>query len=184
VKIGNFWYNVPRAEKNVIGLGLEFVHYVKIPATIEEIDKQRDADSIQAIRNGMGPGHMREGVVLRPLVEYVHQGENGGRIICKHKRDEFKETKTTRSVDPEKQVKLEKANEIADEWVTEMRLNHVLDKIPGHDISKMGLIIKNMIEDVRRESTGEAVIEEDAAKAIGRKTVSLYKEMLNRALKS
>lgn len=180
VKIGSIWLDVPRAEKFCNAFGIEFVHYVRIPATIEEIDKQRDAFSVQAVRNGMGDGHLREGVVLRPIVEFVHQGENGGRIIAKHKNDKFKETTTTRKiVDPEQWKILEKANEIADEWCTYNRLIHVVDKIPGHSIEKMRTIIDAMIEDITREADGEIVISsKDVFKAIAKKTVSLYKEFL------
>jgi len=180
VRVGNIWLDVPRAEKFCNAFDIEFVHYVRIPATIEEIDKQRDAFSVQAVRNGMGDGHLREGVVLRPIVEFVHQGENGGRIIAKHKNDKFKETTTTRKVvDPEQWKILEKANEIADEWCTHNRLIHVLDKIQGHSMEKMRTIIDAMIEDITREAEGEIVISsKDVFKTIAKKTVSLYKEFL------
>jgi Rnl2 family RNA ligase len=183
VKIGNIWLDVPRAEKFCNAFGIEFVHYVRIPATVEEIDKQRDAFSVQAVRNGMGDGHLREGVVLRPIVEFVHQGENGGRIIAKHKSDKFKETTTTRKiVDPEQWKILEKANEIADEWCTHNRLTHVLDKIQEHSMEKMRIIIDAMIEDIMREASGEIVVgSKDVFKAIAKKTVSLYKEFLKNA---
>ena len=182
VKIGNIWLDVPRAEKFCNSFGIEFVHYVRIPATVEEIDKQRDAFSVQAVRNGMGDGHLREGVVLRPIVEFVHQGENGGRIIAKHKNDKFKETTTTRKVvDPEQWKILEKANEIADEWCTANRLTHVLDKIPEHSMEKMRIIIDAMIEDIMREASGEIVVgSKNVFKAIAKKTVSLYKELLRK----
>jgi hypothetical protein len=185
VKIGNFWLDVPRAEKFCEAFGIEFVHYVRIPATLEEIDKQRDADSVQAVRNGMGPGHKREGVVLRPIVEFVHQGEHGGRIICKHKNDEFRETATPRKVDdPEKLKALEEACEIADEFVVTQRLLHVLDKIPDHSMEKMRDIINAMVEDVIREGKGEIIANSnDVVKAIGKKTAKLYKEYLQSQLK-
>lgn len=56
---------------------------------------------VQAIRNGMG-SHIREGVILRPLIEV--RKNNDERIIVKHKRDEFRETKEHRHVetDPDK----------------------------------------------------------------------------------
>ena len=48
VQIGDTWLNVENAAEVVQKLGLEFVHYVKIPTTIEAIDEQRDAPSVQA----------------------------------------------------------------------------------------------------------------------------------------
>jgi predicted DNA-binding antitoxin AbrB/MazE fold protein len=81
--------------------GLDFVHWVEISTDLAEIDAQRDADSVQAIKNGCGAGHHREGIVLRPLMEVTLN--NGERVICKHKRDEFGETKTPIPVNKEKQ---------------------------------------------------------------------------------
>ena len=65
VRVGDVWLAVPQAEDVAKRLGLEFVHYVRIPTDLARIDAERDADSVQAVRNGMGPGHKREGVVLR-----------------------------------------------------------------------------------------------------------------------
>ena len=129
--------DVPKAESIVKSLGLEFVHYVKISTDLKEIDAQRDMYSIQAIRNGIseyaGPNanvlnpKMREGIVLRPLIELTKN--NGERIICKHKRAEFIETKTPRVVDLDKQRVLESAQLIVDEWVTNNRLNNILSHL-------------------------------------------------------
>lgn len=169
-----WWYSVPAAEHFIKELGLEFVDYSKISAIIEDIDKERDKDSTQAIRNGMGTGHKREGVILRPLFEY-RKSKEGGRVISKHKREEFRETKTKREVveDPNYLKVLEDASLIAEEWVTEMRLAHVLDKVSSDDL---GVIIKAMIEDVEREGAGEIVIGKETRRAISKKTVKLYKE--------
>ena len=185
VKIGNFWFDVPRAESISKEFDLEFVHYVRIPATLEAIEEQLKADSVQAIRNGMGPGHKREGIVLRPIVELCYQGENGGRIVAKHKNTEFAETSTIRKVDdPEKQKVLEEASAIAEEWVTHNRLQHVLDTIPDHSIEKMRDIISAMVSDVIREGQGEIIANsKDVVKAIGKKTALLYKELLQQQLR-
>jgi len=182
VKVGNHWLSVPNAEDVATKLGLEFVHYVKIPTTIEAIDAERDADSVQAIRNGMGTGHKREGVVLRPLVEM--RVNNGDRVISKHKGAEFAETKTQRDVDPDKLKVLTEANEIAEEWVTAMRLEHVLDKLPNVvDMSSMPVVIKAMVEDVYREGKGEFVESKSVEIAIGRKTAIMFKKRLEDRLK-
>jgi len=178
-----WWYSVPAAEHFVKELGLEFVSYGKINATIEAINDARDVDSAQAIRNGMGIGHMQEGVVLRPLFEY-RKSKEGGRVISKHKRDEFRETATKREVvqDPNYLKVLADAQLIADEWVTEMRLSHIMDKIG--DVQDLGIVIRAMIEDVEREGEGEIVISKETRGAISKKTVKLYKEIKSKAMES
>lgn len=173
----------------------------KVETDLTFVDFERDKPSIQAVRNGVSSfvGHnvlteqdgvvdvpgvgcilnqkKREGVVLRPLVEV--RRSNGDRIIAKHKGDDFKETKTARAVvDPNKLQVLTEATAIADEWVTPMRLEHVLDKLPGHCMEKMRDIIVAMQEDVRREASGEIVWNDSVAKVIGKKTVDLYKALL------
>lgn len=201
VKVGDLWLDVPKAEKVAHDLGLEFVHYVRVPTDLAILDAWRDAPSVQAIRNGITSvvGHnvldvtdgivdhpllgrllnpkKREGVVLRPIVEL--RKNNGERLICKHKGDDFKETATPRPVvDPAKQKLLEDAQSVADDFVTPMRLQHVLDKLPGHCMEKMKDIIAAMLEDVNREGSGEFTPSPQVNKAIGSKTVSLYKEYL------
>lgn len=182
VRVGETWLNVPNAADVAIKLGLEFVAFERIPTTLEAIDAQRDADSVQAVRNGTGPGHKREGVVLRPLFEFTKS--NGERIISKHKRDEFRETATPRKVDPEKAKVLEAADAIAFEWVTPTRLQHVLDKLPeAKGPEHTGLVIKAMTEDVLREGAGEIVDSKDARKAIGKRAAALFGQRIRNALR-
>lgn len=179
VNVGGIWLDVPNAEDVARKLGLDFVVWNKIPTTIEAIDKERDRYSAQAFKNGVAANAIREGVVLRPLVELIKS--NGKRIISKHKRDEFMETKTKRDVDPEKLRVLEEAKEIADEWVTPMRLEHVLDKLGNpNDISKTGIVIKAMIEDVYREASGEIKESKTAQQAIGKACAKLYKSKISK----
>lgn len=180
VKIGDCWLSVLKAHKVAEELGLEFVHYEEGPTDIEWLNSQRDADSTQAIRNGVGEGKKREGVVLRPINEYTKN--NGGRVICKHKRDEFRETKTKREVSPEKLKVLEEANAIAEEWVTYHRLEHVGQRV-SLNMENMGNIIKEMIEDVKRESEGEVVWSKNVEKAIGKATAAMVKKNLQLLLK-
>jgi hypothetical protein len=181
VQVGDVWLNVPNAEDVCTKLGLEFVSYRKITTDIETLTAERDSDSVQAVRNGMGK-HPREGVVLRPLVEM--KLNNGERVICKYKPDENNETKTKREVSEEQLKVLADAKAIAEEWVTNLRLEHVLQKLPV-DIGMEGvpLIIKAMIEDVYREGKDEIVESKEATKAIGNKTVQLFKQKLNNTLK-
>lgn len=175
VRVANLWLNVPSAEKVCLSLGLEFVDYEKVSTDLASLDAQRDKDSTQAIRNGCGPGKIREGVVLRTLIEV--RTNNGSRIIAKHKRPEFSETKTPREVNFEALKVIEDAREAADEWVTEMRLNHVLDKLPKDlTIRDMKTIISAMVEDVYREGRGEVIESRELTTAIGKKTALLFKE--------
>ena len=184
VAIGDSWLVVPAAEAIVVErLGLEFMPYARIPTTLDAINAERDADSVIAARRGMGSGHMREGVVLRPLVEL--KKSNGSRIVSKHKRDEFRETKTPREVDPEKMKVLADAQAIADEWVTDMRLAHVLDSLGGDiGMERTGDVLRAMVEDITRESEGEAEIGKDARKAISRKTAAMFKTKLRRTMEA
>jgi len=70
----------------------------------------------------------------------------------------FCETKTKRVVSAEDLKVLSDAKEIAEEWVTNMRLEHVLQKFDADvGMESMGDIIKAMIEDVYREAKDEIV---------------------------
>jgi len=184
VKIGDCWLDVPNAEQVSRRLGLEFVHWRRVPAEIEALNVERDAPSEQARRNGVEGDQPREGVVLRPLVEFKQN--NGERVIAKHKRDEERETNTTRKVeDPGKLQVLQEAEAIALEWVTETRLEHVLDKLPqGIGMESTGQVIAAMVEDVTREAAGEIVDSKEARKAIGARAAKLFKQRFTKALQA
>lgn len=175
VKVNDSWLAVPKAEKVASDLGLEFVHYAEIPTDLAAIDAERDADSVQAVRNGMGPGKMREGVVLRPPIEVTMN--NGERIIAKHKRDEFKERQHVPKVDdPARLAVLTEAAAIADEWVIPMRLEHILQEHPNATgMEHTGEIVKAMIADVHKEAKGEIAESKEIDSAIGRKAAELWK---------
>jgi hypothetical protein len=206
IQIGENFLNVPDAEDVAKKLGLEFVAYEKVSlvkvenkkdeagntlwgdeykivvTNLDEINEQRDAMSVQAKRNGILEDKPREGVVLRPLIEVTLN--NGDRIICKHKGEEFRETATPRPVvDPTKMKVMDDANAIANEWVTATRLQHVLDKMPDHCMEKMRDIIAAMQEDVLREAKGEIVESDAVKKAIGKKAVEMYKNYLKSQIK-
>jgi len=182
VKVGNVWLDVPKSEKVAHDLGLEFVHYVKVPTTLDAIDAERDAPSVQAVRNGITEPKIREGVILRPIIETTNS--YGERIIAKHKRDEFRERATPQKVvDPVKLEVLKDAQAIADEWVTDMRLTHVLQKFPSDiDMSHMRDIIKGMQDDIRIEAAGEVVLGKEAFAAIAKKTAQLFQNRLKNTL--
>jgi len=176
VKIGDLWLDVPKAEKLVLNLGLEFVSYKKIPCEMRTIDAERDALSVQAQRNEMGE-HPREGIVLRPIEEM--RKNNGERIIAKHKGDAFKETKTVRLVSSEKLQLLREARAIAEEWVTPMRLKHILSS-SGIEarVESIGKVIPLMIEDVIREARGEIVDSPAVRKEIGKQAALMIKKLV------
>lgn len=181
IEIDNLWLNVPAAENICQSLNIEFVDYVKIPTTLEAIDAEKNKPSTQAIRNGILEPKLREGVVLRPLIEL--RKNNDERILSKHKKDEFKETKTPREVSPEQFAVLTEAKEIAEEWVTETRLQHVLDKLPqGINIDSTKLVISAMLEDVYREAKGEIVESQQVAKEVMRRAAILFKNKLKKDL--
>ena len=177
------WLSVPDAVQVVEALGLEFVPYEKVSTDLAVLDAIRDRPSEVAVRRGCGAGKPREGVVLRPLVEFTG---NWGRVIAKHKQAAFDERSTPpKVVDPEKLKVLEEANAIAAEWVTPMRMTHVLDKLKaaGVDITEMSAtakIIPAMIEDVLREAKGEIVESKDAKSAIGKLAAQLFKERVTK----
>lgn len=193
VQFNHNWLTVPHAHAAATMLKLEFVDYVKIKTTMDEINAQRDRESTQAIRNGVGEGKKREGVVLRPLEEL--DDSRGNRIIVKHKNAEFCETKTVREVDFNRAKVLTAAKDIAEEWVTPMRLQHVLGQAQAlmssmrgiemapFDIKDTKTVIHMMIEDVRAEAKGEILESTEAMSAIGRHTAHLYHEWLAAQLK-
>lgn len=185
VTIGDTWLNVTNAEEVSLSFGLEFVDYVLIPTDIDSINAERDKDSTQAIRNGMGEGHMREGVILRPVEEMFKSNDN--RIMVKHKRAEFGETKTHREISLEELKVISDANAISNEWVTEMRLVHVLDSLvaegilsDGYGLESTSQVIRAMVNDVYTEAKGEIVESKATMSAIGKATAKLFKERISK----
>jgi hypothetical protein len=179
VKVGDVWLNVPNAADVALKLGLEFVHYVKVPTDLAALDAERDAPSVQAKRNGVDGDKPREGVVLRPLIEV--RLNNGDRVICKHKRHAERETATPREVvDLSKLQVLADAEAIAFEWVTEGRLAHVLPKLgSGLTVRDTGRVISAMVDDVLVEGEKEIVDSREARTAIGTRTAKLFKAHLD-----
>lgn len=174
VKVGERWMAVPIAQAIANEHGFEFVDYVRVPTDLEALNAERDKPSVQAIRNGITEYKHREGVVLRPIQEFLLYGN---RIIAKHKRTEFLERKTQPAVDASRQQALDDAQAVADEWVVEMRMTHVLDKLGNpNDMSATGKVIDAMVEDVMREAAGEVADTTDVRKAIGKAAARMFKE--------
>ena len=185
VQIGDTWLSVPHAAGLCIGLGLEFVDYTEISTDLVAIDAERDKPSTQAIRNGISDPKIREGVVLRPPFEVTLN--NGSRVIAKHKRAEFAERgRPAVDLDPSKREMLANAGSIALEWVTPMRLEHVIDAVLSAradkviDMRDTPAVIAAMVEDVIREASGEIVDSAPARKAISQKTVELFRSRVQR----
>ncbi len=182
VKIDEYWLSMPQAEDFTKNFGLEFIPYVKIPTTMEAINAERDKPSEIAVRRGITEPKIREGIVLRPLFEC--KKNNGERIIAKHKRFEFAETRTPRPIDPSQLKMLKDAQAIAEEYVVRQRLLHVIDHLKGayggRDvvIKDMPDVIRAMIEDVIREGKGEILDNKNTRKAIGNRTAHMFKVYL------
>jgi len=175
------WLSVPQSEKVAMDLGVEFVPYELVETTEEALNFERDRDSIIAIRRGMGEGKKREGIVIRPPFEVITN--NGERICAKHKREDFQEHKSPRSlnVDP---VVLDQAESIAEEWCVMNRLHHVIQHLTVNgkepEMEQMRDIVSEMVRDIYREASGEIVQSKLVERAIGTKTVKLFKEYLRR----
>lgn len=187
VEMGGKFLTVESADMIAQKMGQEFVPYRKISTDLASLDAERDLPSRVAVRRGITEPKPSEGVVLRPPIEIGYQGgpdgESFGRIIVKHKRAEFSEraSKKDTQVDTQKMVVLAKAEEIAFEWVTPMRLEHVIDKLKGSLQRELApedtkTLINAMIEDVTREAKDEIVASKEAMKAIGNTTAKLFRK--------
>jgi hypothetical protein len=177
VKIGDKWLSVPEAEEIVKSFDLEFVHYVKTSTDLEVLNRERDRDSVQAIRNGMGEGHPSEGIIIRPLIELTRN--NGERLIAKYKKENFRETSTPRPVNLEKLEILKNAEAVASEWVVAERLRHVASAL-NVEIESQNIpdIIREMLKDIQIEGAGEIEWNKDVERAIGKATANLVREYI------
>lgn len=183
VQVGENWLAVPDMDQVIASLGIEVVPWREVSTDLAELDAERDRPSEVAVRRGIVEPRTREGVVLRPPFEV--RTNNGERVMAKHKGAKFEERATPQKVvDPSKLQVLTEASAIATEWVTPMRLSHVLDKMPGADITKTPQVIAAMIEDVYREAAGEIVESKEVRAAIGKRTADLFKQRLGDALRN
>jgi len=184
VLIGCRWLSVPQAEQFCKDFGIEFVHYDIVSTDIAVLDALASAPSVQAKRNGILEDKIREGVVLRPLIEVTKN--NGDRIIAKHKNEKFAEREHQPKLNMQDLTVLVDNKKIVDEWVTEMRLSHILGKFESYTIENIKDIIKLMQEDVLREGAGEILISEQnkaLLRAIGSKTAEMFKQRLHDEIK-
>ncbi|BCS82761.1 ligase 2 [Cotonvirus japonicus] len=171
--------DIPEAEEFTHCLDLEFVDYVRGPNTPDWIEEQSNRFSVQAVRNGLGSDRPREGVVVRPITESVMA--NGDRAIGKHKNADFWEIKTRRPLGERLKV-VESVQEIVEDWVTDQRFNHVVDRVLQQKTIKLleksdiKILLNFMVEDVQRESEGEVIWTDALVKAIRKKTAVMFKE--------
>jgi hypothetical protein len=165
-------------------LGLEFVAYEIGPPTVEFLEEQMMKCSVQAIRNGCGDDKQREGLVLRPVKEGILS--DGTRAICKHLNPNFRETTTERSLLGDKLKIYAENQEVADEWVTENRLNHVVSKFL-HDKpddkkmiekSDIGKLVTRVLEDIKIEAGNEIVWSEAVDKAVRGRSGALINNLM------
>jgi hypothetical protein len=181
VCVDGTWLNVPRAVEVTEALGVPFVAFEEVEATVEALDRERDRPSRQARRNGIEGDKPSEGIVIRPPFEVTNNA--GERVIAKHKRPEFSERQSNPPVSEEALRVYTEAQKIADEWVTEMRLTHVLDKLGNPcEMSDTPKVIEAMVEDVAREASGEIVDTKESRKAIGAKAAKLFKARVSRVV--
>jgi hypothetical protein len=178
VRIGDVWLNVPFAKDFVQSFGLDFVAGWKTLVNIGSLTLIRDLDSPQSLLN-INEKKKMEGIILRPLEEFVDSF--GNRVIAKYKRKDFRETKTPRPVFDKLKIWKE-AKSTAEEWVTLMRLTHILDKIENPSVEKIPDIIKAMLEDVKREGEGEIDWSPSTQKEIAKRTVKLFKQETNNSV--
>jgi hypothetical protein len=101
--------------------------------------------------------------------------------MAKHKNDIYKEREHAPKIQSQESLKvLEDAKAIAQEWVTPMRLTHVMDKIKADGMvieeKLMNYIIACMVEDIHREAKGEIISNKQTRKAISQRTAKLMIE--------
>jgi hypothetical protein len=177
VKIDSNWLDVPKAKKITEFFNFDFVDYQLVLSKLSSLDRQKNKKSIQAFKNNMGNHHEREGIVIRPLKEMTMNNEK--RVIAKHKNAKFSETKTVRKVDLDKFRIKQDAIVIAEEYITPMRLDHVLDKFGEYSIEKTGDIIKAMIADIVEEEGEDFKMTNIVKKEMSRTSALLFKKRLN-----
>ena len=183
VRIGDAWLSVPNAADVAAKLGLDFVPFVRTPTDLAALDALRDSPSEQAVKNGVAEVRPREGIVLRPIDEFLDA--RGERVIAKHKGAAFRERASVPRVetDPAKRERMAQAGTIVTEWVTDTRMAHVLDALGGpSDISATGAVVKAMTADVLREADGLIVEGPEVRKAIGSAAARMFKARLTRTI--
>lgn len=151
------------------------------PFDVEVAMGLRSGASIVATAAGVtGDLAIREGVVIKPAEPL--RNERGNLIVAKLKDERFEERKSLRKsplnpVNPE-------AIAFADEWVTPMRLHHVLQQIEesGESTDSMrciGSVLRTMNQDIIREGEIDPEQWKVVAKSVTTATKNLFQRHLS-----
>ena len=184
VEINGVWLDVDSAKKFCDEIGQEFVHYELVDTEIDILEALCKAPSVQAKRNGIKEDVPREGIVLRTYKTLIKN--NGDRVCAKHKNPKYRETVKKRELSQEKLDVLSRVKDVAKEWVTEMRFNHVSDHLKARGVEESTEntveFMKAMHEDIKREGSQEIKFSSPVNRAINTATAKMLKERLVRAL--
>ena len=109
------------------------------------------------------------------------------RKIYKNKRPEFSEHSTPRKLLEKSKESSANAIQIAKDWVTDMRLEHVMDQLTRNDSGeeteekKISFvdILSAMVDDIKNESVGEIEFNVNIEREIKRQCAKLIKVRYN-----
>jgi hypothetical protein len=181
-----YWLSVPEAEKFARLFDFDFVPYKKIAFERKRLIEARDEPSVQAHRNGIMTPQLREGNVIRPLVELVDG--KGKRLIWKDTAIAFKEQLHHRRIeyDPEKQLSEKErqkcAQLIVEKYVLPIRFAHVIDHVlEKREMKKLTYqdlkdVLNEMVIDVRKDADKQDQIDWNSyvEKEMKRKTADWF----------
>jgi RNA ligase-like protein len=172
------WLEIPHAATIAKELGLNFIPYIETTNDVNELNRLRDLDSVIAAQVFPEGDKRNEGVVLKGPVE-----ADGTRLIAKHKQAWASEKGVTADVDPLRQSRIEQAEKYAEEWVNEMRVEHVADHLlrdldPSREkvLNKRDIpaFIAEIVRDVREEAKDALPMMEEVDKEVARRGVTLF----------
>lgn len=164
--------------------GIPFVPILKHgPAmSLSELDMHRKAKSRLAPQN-------REGVVIYPWPPI--SDEYGHAVIAKYKAPDFSERAHAKRDLPQP-ADLETVQAFVDEYVTEVRFEHVLQQVqevlPGYDVTDpldvryTGDVMRFMVEDIKREGGADyEALSDNDKKMLGKVANKATKALLDAA---
>ena len=188
VRVGCRWLSFDKVREIAKDLGLEVVPGKVIPATEEALTEYRNSPSEVAVLRGCQDNAdrfgnkppLREGIVIRPLVEMRTNGNS--RVMAKFKNPCFSERESRKDADfpSERKQEVLRAEAAAKDFTTETRLEHVLDALGLKEptLQDTPKVIKGMVEDILREGAGEVEDSKTLRREIGRISVKLFRQKL------
>lgn len=180
VNVDGMWLSFDKVVDVGSKLGIDVVFGKVIPVTVDFIERATNEPSVLAEKRGMGV-HVREGIVIRPIEEF--RRNNGERVIAKHKTEKYKERRDEPKLDdPARRERERNAEKIAFDWVTERRLEHVIQKIENATKRDTKRVIDGMLADIEKESDGEIVWTDEARRLVGTNTAKLFHDYLERGV--